>query len=129
MRKAEGLIVVYSITDRYSFETAKDYLRTIKEYQRLSTPFDYEIPTILVGNKRELRRLREVDRDEGRQTAIEFGCLFVESSAAHDRNVQKIFINLFLQIHRIKQERQTTIANNARGFVSSVRNFFQSKKK
>ena len=129
MRKAEGLIVVYSITDRYSFETAKDYLRTIKEYQRLSTPFDYEIPTILVGNKRELRRLREVDRDEGRQTAMEFGCLFVESSAAHDRNVQKIFINLFLQIHRIKQERQTTIANNARGFVSSVRNFFQSKKK
>ena len=129
MRKAEGLIVVYSIADRYSFEVAKDYLRTIKECQRLSTPFDYELPTVLVGNKRELRRGREVRRDEGRETAKEFGCLFVESSAALDRNVQKIFVNLFLQIHRIKQERQNTIANNARGFVSSVRNFFQSKKK
>ena len=121
--------MVYSITDRYSFETAKNYLRAIKEYQRLGTPFDYELPTILVGNKRELRRGREVSRNEARETAKEFGCLFVESSAACDRNVQKIFINLFLQINRIKEERRTTIANNTRSFVSSVRNFFQSKKK
>ena len=120
---------MYSITDRYSFETAKDYLRTVKEYQRLSSPFDYELPTLLVGNKRELRRGREVSREEARETAKEFGCLFVESSAACDRNVQKIFINLFIQIHRIKHERQTTIANNARSFVTSVRNFFHSKKK
>lgn len=121
--------MVYSITDRYSYEKAKDYLRTIKEYQRLGSPFDYELPTILVGNKRELRRGREVSRDEGQETAKKFGCIFIESSAACDRNVQKIFVNMFLQINNIKQERQTAIANNARGFVSSVKSFFHSRRK
>ncbi|XP_046856505.1 ras-related protein Rap-2a-like [Xenia sp. Carnegie-2017] len=129
VRKAEGIVVVYSITDRNSFEVAKDYLNTTKEYQRLGTPFDYKLPTILVGNKRELRRAREVGRYEGRETAKKLGCLFIESSAAYDRNVQKIFLNMFLQIQQIKQERQTTIVNNAGGFVNTVKNFFQTKKK
>ena len=101
----------------------------IKEYTSLSSPFDYDLPTILVGNKRELRRGREVNREEARTMAQEYGCLFVESSAACDRNVKKIFANMFLQIHRVKEERQRIISSNTSGFVNSVRNFFHSKRK
>ena len=129
VKQSEGIIVVYSITNRYSFETAKDYLRTIKEYTRKRSPFDYELPIVLVGNKRELRRGREVSQEEGGRMAKEYGCVFIETSAANNTNVQTTFTSLFTQIHRLKEERQKTISTNSRSFVNSVKNFFHGKKR
>ena len=55
LRWADAYMIVYSITDRSSFEVAREYLQRVSEYLR-NTGKDN--PIALVGNKCDLERYR-----------------------------------------------------------------------
>uniref|UniRef100_A0A8C8FI43 small monomeric GTPase n=1 Tax=Oncorhynchus tshawytscha TaxID=74940 RepID=A0A8C8FI43_ONCTS len=76
---ADGVILVYSICDRSSFEVVRQQVQRIRHASRkMSTT----APIIIVGNKRDLQHRRTVSSGEGRLLAISEYCVFFEISAA-----------------------------------------------
>jgi GTPase SAR1 family protein len=57
--------VVYSITDRQSFQTAVQMVKNIRDNELINnqSPIKRHAPIILVGNKSDLVRKRSVTKD------------------------------------------------------------------
>lgn len=70
---ADGLLLVYSITDRRSL----NYLKRVG-----SIIAESDIPVYIVGNKNDMVHLREVSAEEGAILARNFECGFSEVAAA-----------------------------------------------
>ncbi|KAL5569463.1 hypothetical protein UlMin_026038 [Ulmus minor] len=93
-RGAHGIILVYDVTRR---ETFTNLLNTwSKEVELYSS--NPECVKILVGNKVDKEKEREVTREEGIALAEEHKCLFLECSAKTRENVQQCFKDLVLKI-------------------------------
>ncbi|XP_040886273.1 ras-related and estrogen-regulated growth inhibitor-like protein [Toxotes jaculatrix] len=89
---ADGFILVYDISDRSSFLTAKALVHLIRELRLGSAKRDADSLIFLVGNKQDLCHMREVQREEGQRLAAEFRCQFYELSVAeHYQEVALIF--------------------------------------
>ncbi|KAI9632384.1 small GTPase superfamily, partial [Dioszegia hungarica] len=86
---AQGFLLVYSITDRVSYENLlllhQDILR-VKDRP--------SVPVIVVSNKCDLASQRMVGQIEGRDLARSFGAPFIECSAAEGVNVDVAFRQL-----------------------------------
>uniref|UniRef100_H9G679 RRAD, Ras related glycolysis inhibitor and calcium channel regulator n=1 Tax=Anolis carolinensis TaxID=28377 RepID=H9G679_ANOCA len=76
MKMGDAYIIVYSVTDKVSFEKASELRIQLRRARQTE-----DIPIILVGNKSDLVRSREVSVDEGRACAVVFDCKFIETSA------------------------------------------------
>jgi GTPase SAR1 family protein len=61
----DAYVVVYSITDRQSFQTAVQLIKNIREKELANdeTPLKRYTPIILVGNKSDLVRKRAVTKE------------------------------------------------------------------
>uniref|UniRef100_A0AAQ4PPC0 RAS related 2 n=1 Tax=Gasterosteus aculeatus aculeatus TaxID=481459 RepID=A0AAQ4PPC0_GASAC len=64
MRTGEGFLLVFSVTDRGSFEEIYKFQRQILRVKDRD-----EFPMILVGNKADLEQQRQVTQEEGQQLA------------------------------------------------------------
>ncbi|XP_042011399.1 ras-related protein RABA5b-like [Salvia splendens] len=84
-RGAVGALVVYDITRRTTFDSAKRWL------DELNTHCDTAVTRMLVGNKCDLESIREVTTEEGTELAEEEGMFFIETSALDSTNVSKAF--------------------------------------
>ncbi|CAL1603304.1 unnamed protein product [Knipowitschia caucasica] len=84
---ASAFIVVYSIENQDSFKVCHKYLDTLSLHKKTC-----EVPIVLLGNKLDLERYRQVSKSTGEELALRFGCLFYEISACLDfHDVQQIF--------------------------------------
>eukprot|EP01117_Protostelium_nocturnum_P004139 TRINITY_DN15439_c0_g1_i1.p1 TRINITY_DN15439_c0_g1~~TRINITY_DN15439_c0_g1_i1.p1 ORF type:complete len:123 (-),score=36.40 TRINITY_DN15439_c0_g1_i1:22-390(-) len=92
-RGSDGVVLVYSITDRKSFTSI------LEHFEKASKELDSkDFPLALVGTKLDLDEegMREVSYDEGKilsQNLQEKSCFF-ECSAKENRNVKEIFEEL-----------------------------------
>lgn len=88
---SHGIIVVYDVTDRTSFERARCWLSTL----RSSYSCD-EIDIVLVGNKIDLATgsARNVSEEEGRACAREFAVAYWDVSAKSNKNIGEVFNHL-----------------------------------
>uniref|UniRef100_A0A8C4X1R9 RAS (RAD and GEM)-like GTP-binding 1 n=1 Tax=Eptatretus burgeri TaxID=7764 RepID=A0A8C4X1R9_EPTBU len=86
-------IIVYSIAERASFERAVDMHAQVR-----STDSGENLPVVLVGNKSDLVRSREVSLEEGRDRASALDCKFIETSAALQHNVRELLEGLVRQL-------------------------------
>ncbi|KAJ3572436.1 hypothetical protein NP233_g3086 [Leucocoprinus birnbaumii] len=84
--RAQGLILVYSITSRDTFERIEEYYRSMRRVTK-----DAGVPFLLVGNKSDLIYERRVTWDEGAALSDRLGCKFFETSAKSGENVDFIF--------------------------------------
>lgn len=94
-RGAAGALIVYSITDRQSFE---DVRRWLSEFNA-NTERNGTV-CMLVGNKSDLTSERRVTVEEGRRFAEENRLLFLETSAKTAENVTEAFTELVTQVYR-----------------------------
>mmetsp|Transcript_27737 Transcript_27737/g.39094 ORF Transcript_27737/g.39094 Transcript_27737/m.39094 type:complete len:195 (+) Transcript_27737:203-787(+) len=86
MRGGEGFIIVYSITDKKSFQEVtefRDRTLRVKDKER--------VPMILVGNKSDLEGSRAVSKHDGEQLAKSLGVPFFEASAQTGVNTEEVF--------------------------------------
>ncbi|KAH9490438.1 hypothetical protein Btru_034900 [Bulinus truncatus] len=88
----DAYIVVFSIVDRNSFVVAKDLARQL----RVNLGTDRSI--ILVANKTDLVRKRQVSSEEARLVASMFDCKYIETSAALNHQVDELVAGTLTQI-------------------------------
>lgn len=93
MKNGEGFVLVFSITSQRSLEDLDPIRQGIIRHKNSSN-----VPMVLVGNKCDLEKKREVDTKEGKELAKQYGCPFLESSAKGDINISEIFYSLIDQI-------------------------------
>lgn len=93
---ADGYVLVFSITDMHSYRT----VQPLYEHVRRIHPSG-NIPIILVGNKSDLLRARQVPTDEGQALAAELGGHYFEASARENHEgVQAAFLHLCQEVSR-----------------------------
>ena len=91
----EGIILVYSITSRDSFENLSSWLNIIKDVTDIC-----KIPIIIVGNKAGLEDYRKVSKEEGENFAKSHGFHFFEVSAKTGMNVKAAFDDIFELLYK-----------------------------
>ena len=82
---AHGIILLYDITDRRSFDNVKTWIEQIRE------EVGDKVSIILVGNKIDEVDGRKVKTEEGEKVANEIGLSFFECSAKTGENIDMIF--------------------------------------
>eukprot|EP01084_Bolivina_argentea_P124723 220994_1 len=91
-RGAHGIIVVYDVTDRDSFQNVKQWLHEIDRYACEN------VNKLLVGNKSDLEEKRAVPFEEAKEFADSLGIEFLETSAKNADNVDNAFMTMAGQI-------------------------------
>ena len=88
-RGAQGILLVYDVTDRRSFESIRNWISQIQQHA------DVHVNKILVGNKCDIELDEKVvATEEGQKLAAEYGIDFWEASAKNDINVEQSFISI-----------------------------------
>ena len=107
IRKANGMLLVYDITHKPSFENVENWINNLKEETGQKM-----IPCVLIGNKKELTEERVIKEDQGKELAkkLEMEEHFYETSCSTGENVQKAFSDLIEQIYN-KYGNKTTNSN------------------
>ncbi|XP_051248034.1 ras-related and estrogen-regulated growth inhibitor-like protein [Dicentrarchus labrax] len=128
---ADGFVVVYDISDRSSFLTAKAIVHLIREPHLGTAKRDVDSFIFLVGNKQDLCHMREVRCDEGQCLAAEFHCQFYELSAAdHYQEVALIFFKMVQNASlgsKAKERRRRP--SGSKSMVKLINNVFGKRRK
>jgi len=93
IKNADGIVLMYDITNRESFDTISRWWNNILEHK------EKDFPVILVGNKCDLKDERKVQKEEGEKIAKEYNVKFYEASNKDGINVEESFrelINIIL---------------------------------
>lgn len=87
-RGAHGIVIVYDISDKESFLNVRNWIAEVNKYA------SDNVKLLLVGNKCDLQKERQVSIEEGTELANKLNIPFVEASAKDSTNVQQLFIKL-----------------------------------
>lgn len=106
-RGAQGIIIVYDVTDRESFNNVKNWIIEIEKYAA------EDVQKILIGNKIDLKNDRNVSYEEGKELADNCNIQFLETSAKIAHNVEQAFKTMASEIKNKSQleNQQKTKAN------------------
>ena len=85
-KKVDGCIIVYDITNQKSFDAIESYfIPKIKEKCKLN------IPVLILGNKNDMKEMRQISLEQGRQLALKYGFIFQETSSIEFLSASDIF--------------------------------------
>ena len=85
IKGANGILLVYDVTQRDSFEGIKNWVKQIKDL------VSSRVNVVLIGNKIDLVNQREVKTEEGEQLGKEFNYQFFETTAKDGININEAF--------------------------------------
>lgn len=86
LRSGEGFLVVYSITERTTFNVACELYESILRIKEMD-----HVPVVLVGNKCDLEDKRCVSSMEAAALARTWNIPFFETSAKNRHNIEAAF--------------------------------------
>lgn len=130
IRWADGLMLVYSITDRNSF----DRLREIADHA-LACRGDRKIVMALVANKCDLLHRKRVSDTCATQFCAEYNCLFYETLASDSfSEIDNAFSSVCRQVkliqakkEKIKSFMQNPAVSKRLQIRNSLKNFVENK--
>merc|ERR1719190_196357 len=97
-----GIIVVYDVTDKESFNNVKQWMQEIDKYAAEN------VNKLIIGNKCDQSSKRVVSYDEAKELADSLNMQLLETSAKNAHNVEQAFQSLACQIReRIESMPQT----------------------
>jgi Ras-related protein Rab-1A len=106
-RGSNGVIIVYDIADRESFEQIQHWMCEVDAHASA------DVCRLLVGNKADLAEKRAVKTDEGAALARQFGIPFIETSAKRSLNVDGMFTAMALAMKKKASGRLDETENSA----------------
>ncbi|XP_055354372.1 uncharacterized protein LOC129600018 [Paramacrobiotus metropolitanus] len=112
-RSARAAIIVYDITDRKSFDKAKDWVQKVQEEVHEG------IVMTLVGNKADLEELRVIRKEEGQALAESFGIGFLETSAKSGEGVPELFVDTARRL--VEDDQRRNVKPKKRGISLTMR--------
>ena len=92
-----GLILMYNVTDQFSFASVRNWIKQIEAQG------DKSVKKVLVGHICDEDK-RVVTKEEGKKLAEEYNIGFFESSARNNTNVSEVFNYLVKEILMEKEE-------------------------
>jgi len=115
-RGTQGIILVFDVTDRSSFEHLDKWISEVDTYSTSDN-----VVKLLVGNKIDKEKSREVKRDEATRFAREREMMYLECSAKTRHGIQQAFEEL---VHKImdtptlwqKREPSLTLSSSQNSF-------------
>ena len=115
IRMSDGVILIYDITNEFSYDNISTWMENI--YQVKGKDF----PVILIGNKCDAEGERVIIKEKGEQLAKQYNISFFETSNKMGTNIQEAGLKLINKI----------IENNIRDAQESIklRNSRHKKKK
>lgn len=110
-RGAHGIIIVYDVTSRDSFDNVRQWMKEIEKFA------SEHVNKLLVGNKWDLEEQREVTTDEGKDLAKKFDIPFLEVSAKNAVCVDETFTTMASEIQaRFIKEKGSKAKGDTRKF-------------
>ena len=83
IKGTNGVILVFDITKRESFDLLETWMKELKQYNKV------DISKVLIGNKSDLQEKREVTKEEAEDFAQSIKCQYFESSAKTGENINE----------------------------------------
>ena len=105
-RGANGIILMYDVTDQKSFEHIRDWVEKIKE------DAVEEIIIYLVGNKIDLNNKRIITNEEGKKLAAEYNIKYYETSVKNSIGVEEVFLSLIKEMDDLFLEKNNKEVEN-----------------
>lgn len=93
-RGAMGILLVYDVTDRRSFENIQTWFSNVEQHATEG------VNKILIGNKCDWEEKRVVSTEEGQELASQLGIPFLEVSAKTNKNIEEAFFSLAADIKK-----------------------------
>jgi len=106
MKGAEGIILMYDVTKRSTFESITEWVKSIKEAK------GDNFPVILIGNKCDLNEVREISKEEGENEAKKHGFLFFETSNKDGTNVEEATLALISKVVELRKSQNQNPQND-----------------
>jgi len=125
MRSGEGFLLVFSVTDRTSFEEVSRFHKQILRVKDRD-----EFPIMLVGNKADLEQQRVITNEEAHGLARQLKVPYIECSAKVRMNVDQAFYELVRLVRRFQAlERPGSAADENDAYDGSRRRGGSGRKK
>ncbi|CAM9686780.1 unnamed protein product [Chrysoparadoxa australica] len=105
-RGADGIIMVYDVTNQESFGHVNDWLSEVNRYASEGTS------KLLIGNKSD-RTDKAVDTATAKAYAETLGIPFLETSAKAASNVEEAFLTMAAALIKTREARQAQQAESA----------------
>eukprot|EP00475_Leptophrys_vorax_P025417 TRINITY_DN35616_c0_g1_i1.p1 TRINITY_DN35616_c0_g1~~TRINITY_DN35616_c0_g1_i1.p1 ORF type:complete len:194 (+),score=49.40 TRINITY_DN35616_c0_g1_i1:213-794(+) len=97
VRAADGVLLLYSITDKTSFEKAQELHSAV-----LRLRDGNQVALVVAGNKCDLEHERVVSKSEGQELAGVWECKFFEMSAKENVNCTDVLTECVREIRKLK---------------------------
>ena len=117
IKKANGILLIYDITNKNSFNSIGKWMESIDEVSSANTK------VILVGNKIDMEGERQVTKEEGERRAKEYNIPFYETSCKDGININEVFSRITKDI----LNKNGNIDNNRKGEI--LKNYNKKNKK
>jgi len=98
-RGADGIIMVFDVTNMESFDHVNDWLKEVNRYAAEGTV------KLLVGNKSDRTADKVVTEAQAKEFADELGIPFIETSAKSSKNVEEAFLTMAGELIRQRDSR------------------------
>jgi len=110
-RDAQGALLVYDITDRDSFGKVRHWVKELR------TIVGESIALLIVGNKSDLERERQVNEAEAKEYADSVNATHLAVSAKTGKGVDAAFVQLTQRMMTTREQQQN--ANSAAGAAAA----------
>ena len=97
IKKANGIIIMYDITNKSSFDSIPEILKIIEEEKGKYCPM------ILIGNKIDLENERIIKKEEAEELAEKYGMELIEISNKEGINIEKAGLSI---VNKILEKRK-----------------------
>ena len=119
IKKANGIIIMYDITNKSSFDSIPEIIQNIKEQR------GNDFPMVLVGNKADLEEDREIKKEQGEDLAFKNVMGFFEVSNKEGTNIEEAGLALVNKI--LEKRKEESIVNESDNNTRLTESTFNSK--
>ncbi|MFX0004137.1 MAG: GTP-binding protein [Candidatus Hodarchaeota archaeon] len=118
---AQAAFIVFDLTNKDSFYNVMNWLNELNEFR------EHEISVVIVGNKRDLKQERDVDREEAETLAEMLSekynkkISYIETSALSGENIEQAFgIVSYHYIMLSKEFQENNLKNKIKTEITSI---------